>query len=141
MSHAPPSLRASKRSRKNLRIMLLLASGTPTGAPRSVSRGSPHPGCPESRRDQLPGSPLGYHLRRNQTGDHCPTARRMTQGVLSRCTKRSTKADFSDLPAGHNTWRNADRQKYPKEYLTNDHYRHNFLIQGLFTTPYDPNRR
>ena len=34
----------------------------------------PHPDRPESRGDQLPGPPLGDHSRRDQAGDHRPTA-------------------------------------------------------------------
>jgi hypothetical protein len=34
-------------------------------------------GIMESRRDQLPGSPLGDHTQRHQAGDHRPTARQL----------------------------------------------------------------
>ena len=62
---------------KHLRRKHLLASSTSTGTPRPASRYPSHPGRSESRRDQLPGSTLGNHLRRNQAGDHCPTARKL----------------------------------------------------------------
>jgi hypothetical protein len=59
----------------------LLASNTSSGTPRSASRDPPHPRRPESRRDQLPGPSLADHTRRNQTGDHRPTARKLPRHI------------------------------------------------------------